>query len=311
MKTIRVIDSHTGGEPTRVIIEGGPQLGSLPMDKIRALLESEHDWLRRALVTEPRGSEIMVGALLCPPFDPSSDAGVVYFDNAKFIGMCGHGTIGLISTLAYLGRTTPGTQRLETPVGVVTTTLHEDGQVSLENVPCYRYRHDVEIEVPQVGKFLGDIAWGGNWFFVVHETDERIELSNARRLTKVTRLIRETLQEKRLIGDDGEEVDHIILQGPGTAQADACNFVLCPGAAYDRSPCGTGTSAIVACLAADGRLSEGQVWRQQSVVGSVFAASYRSTDRQRIVPTITGRAHILADAQLIFDPDDPFVHGIR
>lgn len=309
MKQIRVIDSHTGGEPTRLVISGFPDLGTGSMAERQQRLAATHDAWRAATVLEPRGSDVMVGALLCAPADPANAAGVIFFNNAGYLGMCGHGTMGLVATLAYLKRIAPGEHGIETPVGTVRATLHEDGSVSVHNVPAYRLHHAVQLNVPGYGDVQGDVAWGGNWFFLVGEHGQRIAPDNLDALTDYTWAIRQALQHANITGADGAVIDHIELFAPDP-DADSRNFVLCPGKAYDRSPCGTGTSAKLACLAADGKLAPGQVWRQASVIGSLFEASY-ARDGDQILPTIRGRAHVCADATLLIQPDDPFGWGIR
>jgi 4-hydroxyproline epimerase len=308
---IRVIDSHTGGEPTRVVVEGVTNLGGGDMASRLAAMRKSADWLRTSLVTEPRGSEWMVGAVLQKPQSPTAAAGVVFFNNAGYLGMCGHGLIGVVTTLAYLGRIGPGRHHIETPVGDVTAELHENGDVSVENVRSYRRMKDAIVEAPDLGRVVGDVSWGGNWFYFVH-TDRRLTLADVGELTDTTLRIRRALREQSITGDDGAEIDHIELVGPPSdpAVADARNFVLCPGGEYDRSPCGTGTSAKLACLAADGKLAPGQVWRQESIVGSIFTGRYRETDGG-VIPTITGRAHINGDVRLVIDPGDPFRFGIK
>jgi 4-hydroxyproline epimerase len=310
MQRIHVLDSHTGGEPTRLVIEGFPDVGQGSMAERRQRLAAEFDHWRSACMLEPRGSEVLVGALLCRPVDPSACAGVIFFNNSGYLGMCGHGTIGLIVSLAYLGRIGPGEHLVETPVGTVTATLHEDGSVSVRNVPSYRYRHNVTVDVPGYGPVVGDIAWGGNWFFLISEHGLRVAGDNLPALTAYSAAVQQALEEQGLRGDDGGLIDHIELFAEDT-EADSRNFVLCPGLAYDRSPCGTGTSAKLACLAADGKLQPGQIWHQASVIGSQFEASYEAVDNGRIIPTIRGRAHLSADAQLLIEADDPFAWGIR
>jgi 4-hydroxyproline epimerase len=311
IQRIEVIDSHTGGEPTRIVVAGGPDLGGGSMRERLAVLRERYDWLRTALVCEPRGSDVMVGGLLQEPVDAHCAAGAIYFNNVGYLGMCGHGTIGLVATLAYLERIKVGTHRLETPVGTVTTTLHEDGRVSVENVPAYRYRKDVAVEVSGIGTFVGDVAWGGNWFFLVGDHGQELALARASALSDYAWRVREALHKHGITGKDGAEIDHIELTGPASAPdvADVRNFVLCPGKAYDRSPCGTGTSAKLACLAADGKLEPGQTWRQESILGSVFEGRFRR-DGDKIVPTIKGTAHVNAEVTLVIDPQDPFAHGI-
>jgi 4-hydroxyproline epimerase len=310
-KRIQVIDSHTGGEPTRVVISGGPELGRGEMEARLARFRAEHDDFRSAVVNEPRGSEAVVGALLCPPSDSSCVAGAIFFNNVGYLGMCGHGTIGLVTTLAYLDRLKPGQHRIETPVGVVTARLHESGEVTVANVPSYRTAKRVTVEVPGQGTVWGDVAWGGNWFFLVEDHGQELALERVEELTDFAWRVRLALRQQGITGSQEQEVDHIELFGPSQLDGvDSKNFVLCPGKSYDRSPCGTGTSAKLACLYADGKLREGQIWRQESIVGSLFEGSISVVDG-RIHPYITGSAFINAEATLILDERDPFCMGIR
>jgi 4-hydroxyproline epimerase len=305
-----VIDSHTGGEPTRLVIAGGPDLGGGPLSEQLKRLSVEFDDFRSAVVNEPRGSDVMVGALLCEPQDSSCAAGVIFFNNVGYLGMCGHGTIGLVASLAYLGRIGSGAHRIETPVGIVKAELNADGSVTVENVLSYRKQRQVQVEVEGHGTIRGDVAWGGNWFFIKEEHDREIAVSNIEQLTDFAWSIRRALWSAGITGDGGHEIDHIELAAPADPSlADSKNFVLCPGGAYDRSPCGTGTSARLACLAAEGELAQGQVWRQQSILGSLFEARYRSAEGG-VRPSITGRAWITAETMLVFDPSDPFRSGI-
>ncbi len=313
---MRFIDSHTGGEPTRILISGGPDLGSGSMAERLARLRDQHDGWRSALVNEPRGSDVLVGALLCEPVDPANACGVIFFNNVGYLGMCGHGTIGLVATLAYLGRIGPGEHRIETPVGVVTARLDADGGVTVANVPAYRHAHHVAVQVPGHGLVHGDVAWGGNWFFLCEDHGQTLTLAHAEALTDLSWRIREALSAQGITGANGQLIDHIELIAPPQDPANqGRNFVLCPGKAYDRSPCGTGTSAKIACLAASGKLAPGQVWRQESVIGSVFEASYRIDARcaaeGQVLPSISGRAFVNMDATLVFQPGDPFAWGIQ
>ena len=305
-----VIDSHTGGEPTRVVIAGGPDLGRGPIAERQERFKNEFDDFRRAVVNEPRGSDVIVGALLCEPSNPECSAAVIFFNNVGYLGMCGHGTIGLIATLAYLGRLQPGPQRIETSVGVATANLNPDGSVTVINVPSYRTRSNVELNVAGHGRIVGDIAWGGNWFFLTKECAIALNMENVEQLTALAWAIRRSLESENITGENGEEIDHIELYGaPSSAEADSKSFVMCPGGAYDRSPCGTGTSAKMACLYADGKLKPGQIWRQESILGSLFEGRIEIQDG-RIIPSITGNAYINAEAELVFDPRDPFCMGI-
>jgi 4-hydroxyproline epimerase len=305
MKQIHVIDSHTGGEPTRVVVSGGPNLGNGNVaDKLKVFRDS-HDAFRSAVVNEPRGSDVLVGAILVEPGDSSCAAGVIFFNNVGYLGMCGHGTIGLAVTLEHLGRIQPGEHRIETPVGIITATLHSDGSVSVKNVPSYRKAKLVTVQVPGLGEITGDIAWGGNWFYLIEKHPWALELGNIDQLTDVTWRIRQAVNAQGF-----PEVDHVELFGPAKSGANSRNFVLCPGKAYDRSPCGTGTSAKLACLYADGKLKPGEIWRQESITGSIFEGSAEETDGQ-IIPTIKGTAFVNAEAKLILNPSDPYCGGIR
>jgi len=308
---VRVIDSHTGGEPTRVVISGGPDLGDGPLRERLDRFRSKHDSFRSAVVNEPRGSDVMVGALLCQPVDRSCAAGVIFFNNVGYLGMCGHGTIGLVATLSFLNRIQPGEHRIETAVGTVSAVLHPTGEVTVNNVASYRHAANVDVKVPGYGIVRGDVAWGGNWFFLVHDHPYELSLKRIEEVTDFTWAIRLALREQRITGAGNQEIDHIELYGPSQLTGvDSKNFVLCPGKAYDRSPCGTGTSAKLACLYADGKLREGQIWKQESIVGSVFEGSV-SIREGKIYPSIKGFAFVNADAELVLDPNDPFCLGIR
>ncbi|MBY0455706.1 MAG: proline racemase family protein, partial [Gemmataceae bacterium] len=299
---------HTGGEPTRVVIGGGPDLGSGPMEARAQVFRERFDAFRSCVVNEPRGSDVLVGALLCEPHDPANAAGVIFFNNVGTIGMCGHGTIGLAVTLAYLARMEPGEHKIETPVGVVSVTLHDRHKVTVTNVPSFRRHANVSVEVEGWGRVTGDIAWGGNWFFLVKEHGEELSVRNVERLTDVTWRIRQAVNAAF-----PEPVDHVELFGPPLDAANhSRNFVLCPGKAYDRSPCGTGTSAKLACLFADGKLKPGEVWRQESITGSMFAGTVEvGANAGEVIPTITGAAYITAEVTLIVDEMDPLRDGIR
>jgi len=294
-----------------VIIGGGPPLGD---DSLTARLErfrTRYDNFRSAVVNEPRGSEVIVGALLCSPVDKSCVTGVIFFNNVGYLGMCGHGTIGVIGTLAYLNQIKPGMHRIETPVGIVEALLNECGEVSVANVPSYRFASDVTVEVQGYGPVTGDVAWGGNWFFLINDHGQRLTLDDLEALTDFTWSVRQALTSTGVTGADGQEIDHIELFAPSPRDGvDSRNFVLCPGKAYDRSPCGTGTSAKLACLYTDGKLREGQVWRQESIIGSIFEGTVTVSNNE-IRPTIKGSAFITAEADLILDKRDPFCVGIR
>jgi proline racemase len=306
---VEVVDSHTEGEPTRVVVEGWPQPEGRTMAERRAFLLRHQDLLRQAVVCEPRGHDAIVGALLTPAVEPGSAAGVVFFNNKGGLGMCGHGLIGVVRTLEHLGRLGPGTLRVDTPVGTVGAELEADGAVTVENVPAYCHAQDVTLEVPDVGRVTGDVAWGGNWFFLTELREPALELGNAALLTAVTTQIKDALHAHGVTGKDGAAIDHVELFGPPQRpDADSRNFVLCPGLAYDRSPCGTGTSAKLAVLAARGKLQPGQRWRQESITGSRFEG-WLEEKSGGLVPHVRGRAYLTGRATLFFDARDPFREG--
>jgi 4-hydroxyproline epimerase len=308
---IEILDTHTGGEPTRLVLAGGPDLGAGPLSERLKRFRDRFDSFRSAVVNEPRGSDVMVGALLCPPHDPGCSAGVIFFNNVGYLGMCGHGTIGVAIALAHLGRMQPGCHRLETPVGIVAVTLEDACHAAIDNVPSRRKDKNVSVTVPGLGRITGDVAWGGNWFFLVEDHQEKIAPDHVERLTDVAWRIRKALAARGITGDGGAVIDHIELFGPPTLPgADSKNFVLCPGKAYDRSPCGTGTSAKLACLVADGKFGEGRLWRQESIIGSMFEGSVRIVQGE-IVPRIRGSAYVTAHGTLYVQEDDPLAWGIR
>jgi 4-hydroxyproline epimerase len=316
LQRVFVLDSHTEGEPTRLVLDGGPDLGSGPLAERLERFRRDHDDFRSAVVNEPRGSDVVVGALLCEPVDSACASGVIFFNNVGFLGMCGHGTIGLVASLAYLGHISTGVHRIETPVGVVSATLHSSGKVTIENVPSYRFASKAEIEVPNHGRVVGDVAWGGNWFYLVEDHGKTLTLAHTEELTEFTWAIRQALAAGGISGKDGAEIDHIELFASSvTDSSDSTNFVLCPGKTYDRSPCGTGTSAKMACLYASGKLAPGEVWRQGGILGGVFEGSFRigvsALGDAAIIPSITGAAYMTSEGTLLFDDEDPFRTGIQ
>jgi 4-hydroxyproline epimerase len=297
--TIEVIDSHTGGEPTRVVTGGFPPLHGATLRERSADVASRHRRLATAIVDEPRGNEPMVGALLTEPQDGRCVTGVIFFDRSLVLGMCGHGMIGLIETMRRLGRIGAGEHLVETPAGVVTAVLGADGRVSVDNVVSRRLEHRIAVDVPPLGRVSGDIVYGGNTFFLVGAPT--IDLDRPR--PELLAIAADVMRSVHAAGF--VDVDHVELFGaPTTPAANSRNFVLCPSGTYDRSPCGTGTSAKVAALAADGQLDEGATWVQQSITGSEFTVRYRWHDRAagEIIPTVTGSATVTGQARLLIGP---------
>jgi 4-hydroxyproline epimerase len=309
MRKVDIIDSHTGGEPTRVVVAGGPDLGNGTLAERRERFQREFDGFRSAIVNEPRGSDVVVGALLVEPQDKACVAGVIFFNNVGYLGMCGHGTIGLMVTLAHMGKIKPGEHKIETPVGIITATLHPNGEVSVANVPSWRAKKAVTVDVPGIGPVTGDVAWGGNWFFLVEKHGQELVLAKADQLNDYCWRVRQAVNAQGF-----PDVDHVELFGPpSVAGSFSKNFVQCPGKAYDRSPCGTGTSAKLACLAADGKLLPGETWIQESIIGSTFSGKFDWLDKAtgKVAPIITGTAFVNAEATQLLDESDPFCWGIR
>ena len=308
---MRVVDSHTEGEPTRLVLSGGPDLGRGPLSERRRLFAERFDGFRTFALNEPRGFDAMVGALLCEPTDPACTAGLIFFNNAGYLGMCGHATIGAAVTLAHLGRLAPGRHLFETPVGTVPVVLHDRNAATIDNVPSYRLRKGVQLKVEGLGLVTGDIAWGGNWFFLADAAPYELTPRNVPALTRAGLAVRAALELAGLRAPDGAEIDHVEFFAPSPADGvDSRNFVLCPGGAWDRSPCGTGTSAKLACLAADGKLAAGARYLQESLIGGLFAASYQPGPDETVLPSISGRAWVTAEATLVLDPSDPFPNGL-
>ena len=310
---LKIIDSHTGGEPTRVIVEGCPDLGKGTLAEKRDILAQQHDWIRTSTVLEPRGFEAMVGAVLTEPHEPDCVAGVIFYNNAGYLNMCIHGTIGLAVTLKHMGIISTGSHRIDTPVGVVTAHLHDDGSVSVENVPSFRYRKDVTVDILGYGTITGDIAWGGNWFFLIDEQGPEVRESNISALSDFTIAVMEALEADGIKGEDGTMVDHIEVFGPPTNdQSDSRNFVMCPGGEYDRSPCGTGTSAKLASLYDAGKLAPTDTWRQAGILNTILTGTAIPTGTaNQVIPTVTGKAWVNGETKVIFDPSDPFANGIH
>lgn len=309
---MHVVDSHTGGEPTRVIIEGGPDLGSGSLAEQAQRLATEHPSFCQSILLEPRGQIAMVGALLVPSNHPECIAGVIYLNADAVLGMCGHGTIGLAVTLAHLGRIGLGTHKIETPVGIVEVDLLDANTVVLTNVESRRVAKNVAVEVEGVGTLVGDVAYGGNWFYLVDPSPIPLLRENLSQLTQLAIAVRQATITQGIGGEEGQLIDHVVFQDSSPkAKCHSRNFVLCPSNTYDRSPCGTGSSARLACLAADGDLAPGDSIMQESVLGSSFDLCYQHGMHGGVIPQITGQAFIMAESQLFFHADDPFRHGIK
>ena len=309
-REIEVIDSHTGGEPTRVVTRGWPDVVGATMQERKEYLRQNHDELRRAVVCEPKGHDAVVGALLTPPVNPGSAAGVIFFNDVGYLGMCGHALIGSVETLRFMGALKEDRVQLDTPPGTVSAEIEADGTVVCRGVPSYLFRENVAVDVPGLGHVTGDVGYGGNWFFLVESYSGKLGMNRIDDLMRDTKAIRQALEDQGIAGPAGERIDHIELYGePKNRAAHSRNFVLCPGNAYDRSPCGTGTSAKMAVLNAKGRLEVGQNWIQESITGSLFEGNLEEHNGH-LIPVIRSRAFVVSRGTLYFDPEDPFAWGI-
>jgi 4-hydroxyproline epimerase len=309
LRMMRVVDSHATGQPTRVIVDGGPDLGTGSLAERRDRFRTHFDRFRTAVVGEPRGSDTLVGAILCKPSDPSCAEGVILFDSSGYLDMSVHAMMGLAVTLDYIGRGTTGGEKIETPAGAVTVDMHTNGDISVRNVPSFRHQKDVSVTVDGA-TYTGDVAWSGSWSFLVRDHNEDLSIARAERLTDLARSIRRALARNRITGSRDEEITDIALFGPPQRrEANSRNFVLRTGKSFRRSPSGTVTSAKLACLHEDGKLAEGQVWRQESITGAMFDGSVKVIDGA-IVPSIRGTAHMIAESVLIVDERDPYCWGI-
>ena len=310
VERIKVIDSHTGGEPTRVVVQGGPDLGNGSMAERLEIFKTQYDNYRTAIIGEPRGSDVVVGAMLCEPVNPNNAAGLLFFNNAGYLGMCGHGSMGFLVTLFHIGRIGLGQHSIETPVGEITATLEDANTVVINNVPSYRKTKNMTVEVEGYGVFTGDLAWGGNWFFICGDHGLDLSYSKIDELSEYSNAIMAQIVKDNILPEDQLEMLHVEFYVASEKEGvDVKSFVMCPGNQYDRSPCGTGTSAKMSCLVADGKLAEGDTWRQESVIGSVFEGSV-TLKNDEILPHIKGQAHVCAENTLLLDSEDPFVWGI-
>ena len=314
MQSIHIVDAHTEGEPTRVVIAGAPDLDdtSVSLAERAQLFADEYPHMRSSLLGEPRGREALVGALLYPSLSDDCATEVIFFNESGNLGMCGHASIGCAVVLAYLHKIGLGQHNFATPVGTVGVNLTSANEATVRNVPSYCYQRALRLPVPELGVITGDVAWGGNWFFLTEDLPCPLKASNIPILSAAASKIRAALAAARITGVGGAEIDHIEFNANAKdSAAQGRNFVLCPDGAYDRSPCGTGTSAKLACLAADGKLAPGETWQQESIIGSRYQASYELGADGHIIPSITGRAYVYAEGKILFDPLDPYALGIR
>jgi proline racemase len=325
VKIERFVDSHTEGEPTRVLLAPDGGLFHLTLPELLAhwsidgALAVPPECL--ALAANPRAADATVCALACRPSKPGASCGVLFWNASAPLGMCGHATIGLARTLRHIGFDLPMRATIETRVGDVVVASRDDGRFAFDNVPSRLHAREVEVVLAPGGVVLapggvvrGDIAWGGNWFFIVRHDGlspgakaGRAMRAHAEELSYAASIL-DGIRRADLRGgpENGGLIDHVLLSFlPSRAGARAANFVLCPNGTFDRSPCGTGTSALLATLAARGELAAGVPWVQESAIGSVFEARYAALPDGGVRPSIAGRAFIVAEGSLVFDAADP------
>jgi 4-hydroxyproline epimerase len=297
------VDSHTGGEPTRLVTNGLPDFGGGTVAEQAAVFARDFDHYRRAIVNEPRGNDVLVGAIIVAPSAPDANLGVIFFNNVGLLGMCGHGTIGVVASLPDL----PDTVVIETPVGIVSASRNADKSVAITNVRSYLISESIQLDVPVIGTVSGAVAYGGNTFLLItdHPWSKGIHMCDVRDMTLYCEAVLTAARQVE------PAVDHIeLFAAPVEPANDSRNFVLCPGGQYDRSPCGTGTSAKLAWLHALGKLKDGEIYRQESVTGSVFKGQVVSHPDGGVTPTITGTAFVTARGELSIDPTDDLGWGI-
>ncbi|MCB1424971.1 MAG: 4-hydroxyproline epimerase [Zhengella sp.] len=321
------IDGHTCGNPVRLVAGGGPLLTGATMMERRADFLANHDWIRTGLMFEPRGHDMMSGAILYPPTRPDCDVGVLYIETSGCLPMCGHGTIGTVTMAVEHGLVrpkTPGVLMLDTPAGPVKAEYTMDGEsvreVRLTNVPAYLHATGWEVECPVLGPLTVDVAYGGNFYAIVEPQANYRDMADhsAADLIAWSPVIRQQLNERyRLAHPEKPEIDrvtHVLWTGkPTVPGAHARNAVFYGDKAIDRSPCGTGTSARMAQLAARGALKAGDEFVHESIIGSLFRGRVEAEatlgERNAIVPSIAGWAVMTGLNTIFIDDRDPFSTG--
>ncbi|KAA3636104.1 MAG: 4-hydroxyproline epimerase [Bacteroidetes bacterium] len=329
-KTFFCIDAHTCGNPVRLVAGGGPQLHGNSMMERRLHFLDQYDWIRKGLMFEPRGHDMMSGSILYPPADPQNDVGVLFIETSGCLPMCGHGTIGTITIAIEEGLIqpkTPGKVLMETPAGLVKVSYKEEkgkvASVKLTNVPSFLYKAGLEVECPDLGMLTVDVAYGGNFYAIVdpQENFSGIQDYTAGDLIRWSPVVRRRLNElyefEHPLDTNIKGLSHMLWTGDTLSdKADARNAVFYGDKAIDRSPCGTGTSARMAQWFAKGKLGEGDTFVHESFIGSQFIGRVEGTEKcgefDAIIPSIEGWAKITGYNQIIIDEeDDPYALGFQ
>jgi 4-hydroxyproline epimerase len=329
----KCIDAHTCGNPVRVVQEGGPELKGATMSEKRQHFLQEFDWIRRGLMFEPRGHDMMSGSILYPPHDPQNDFSILFIETSGCLPMCGHGTIGTITAAIERGLIspkTPGRIRMEAPAGLVEINYQQNERdkvewVELTNVKSYLAATDLTVECPELGVLTFDVAYGGNYYAIVDPQENYTGLLDfsADQIIRLSRVVRKRINEKypdRFVHPENEtirDVSHMMWTGkPLDENSSGRNAVFYGDKAIDRSPCGTGTSARMAQLYFKGKLGIGEAFIHESYIGSTFEGTIAGETRigktQAIVPKIKGWAKIYGESTITIDPDDdPYAYGFQ
>ena len=328
-KTFFCVDAHTCGNPVRLVAGGGPILEGKNMMEKRLHFLREFDWIRKGLMFEPRGHDMMSGSILYPPSDPQNDIGILFIETSGCLAMCGHGTIGTVTIMLEEGLVTPkkeGHLRLETPAGLVQVTYRQEGgkvkSVKLTNVPSFLHSSDLKVECPELGELTVDVAYGGNFYAIVDPQDnfEGVHVHTGDQIIRWSRIVRQRLNEQyefqHPLYPPINGLSHMLWTGtPLDETSDGRNAVFYGDKAIDRSPCGTGTSARLAQLSAKGKLKVGDTFVHESFIGSKFTGKVESAskvgDYDGIVPSIEGWAKITGHNNIIIDDDDPYAFGFQ
>lgn len=327
--TFFCIDGHTCGNPVRVVAGGGPNLQGASMLEKRAHFLAEYDWIRHGLMFEPRGHDMMSGSILYPPTRPDCDVAILFIETSGCLPMCGHGTIGTVTTAIERGLVTPkvpGVLRLDTPAGLVVAEYRQEGQfveeVKLTNVPAFLHSEGLTAHVEGLGEVSVDVAYGGNFYAIVDPQPAFRDMADhsAGDLLRWSPILRQALNQKYTFQHPEKPeisgLSHILWTGkPTRPEATARNAVFYGDKAIDRSPCGTGTSARMAQWAAKGRLAEGDSFVHESIIGSMFKGRVEGTatvaGKPAIIPSIAGWARVTGYNTIFIDDRDPFAHGFQ
>lgn len=329
-RTFQTIDTHTGGEPTRTVVGGVPIIPGNTMQEKYVYMQNNNDWMRKVLSLEPRGNDVMSGAFLTPPCSPEADIGVLYFETGGWLPMCGHDTIGVATALVETGMvevTEPITNIvLDTPSGIVRVSVEvEDGyakKVTFVNAPAFVVGRDYIVNLPEFGDVKFDVAYGGNMYALLSAESMGLEIipEKSKEIIAKGVLLRDCINEQLTIKHPFlsfiDKVTHVEFYAPSnTPGVSARNAVLVTGAAIDRSPCGTGTSAKMALLYANGELAIGEPFIHESIIGSLFHCRILEETTiegiPSIIPEIAGQAYITGMSTFMIDPNDPYPEGFE